>query len=83
MVHGDANKARRFLEVAVFAEGGRKGGLWVLKGHDGKGWRRFARELRVLLATVGGSEVSGFCSSLSSKPLPIKFAKARVTGEGS
>ena len=27
--------------------------------------------------------MSGFCSSPSSKPLPIKFAEARVTGEGS
>jgi hypothetical protein len=37
MVHGDANKAGRLLEVAVFAEGGRKGGLWLPEGRDGKG----------------------------------------------
>jgi hypothetical protein len=36
-VHGGANKAGRFLEVAVFAKGGRKGGLWIPEGHDGQG----------------------------------------------
>ena len=83
MIHGGANKAGRFLEVAVFVEGGRKGGLWLLEERDGKGWLRFARELRVLLATVGVLEVFGFHSLLSSKPLPIKFTGAGVTGEGS
>jgi hypothetical protein len=34
---GGANKIGRFLEVAVFAEGGRKGGLWLPEGRDGKG----------------------------------------------
>jgi hypothetical protein len=62
MVHGGANKAGRFLEVAVFAKGGHKGGLWLPEGRDGKGWQRFARELRVLLAPVGGPEVSRFRS---------------------
>jgi hypothetical protein len=32
MVHGGANKAGRFLEVAVFAEGGRKGAVWLSMG---------------------------------------------------
>ena len=36
MVHGGANKAGRFLEVAVFEEGGRKGGLWLLEGREGR-----------------------------------------------
>jgi hypothetical protein len=37
MVHGGYNKAGRFLEVAVFAEGGRKGSLWLPGGRDGRG----------------------------------------------
>ena len=49
MVHWGYNKAGTFLEVAVFAEGGRKGGLWLPKGEDGWGWRRFADELRILI----------------------------------
>ena len=32
MVHGGANKTGRFLEVAVFAEGGCKGGVWLPEG---------------------------------------------------
>ena len=32
MVHGGANKAGRFLEVSVYAEGGRKGVLWLPEG---------------------------------------------------
>jgi hypothetical protein len=58
MVHGGANKAGRFLEVAVFAEGGRKGGIWIPEGRDGRGWRRFAGELRRFVVSNGGSEVS-------------------------
>ena len=49
MVHRGGNKARRFLEVLVFAEGGCKGVIWLLKGHFGRGWRRFAGELWHLL----------------------------------
>jgi hypothetical protein len=38
MVHGGANKAGRFLEVAVYVEGGWKGGLWLPEGvMDGAG----------------------------------------------
>jgi hypothetical protein len=32
MVHGGANKARRYLEVSVYAEGCRKGVLWLPEG---------------------------------------------------
>jgi hypothetical protein len=39
MVHGGANKVERFLEVAVFAEGGRKGSLWLLVTKNAEGGR--------------------------------------------
>jgi hypothetical protein len=79
MVHGDANKAGRFLEVIVFAEGGRKGGLWLPEGQDGQGSRHFAGELRLLLASFeGGSEEPVICSSPSSKSSPNKFAEVGV-----
>jgi hypothetical protein len=32
MVHGEGNKAGRFLEVSVFVEGGRKGVIWLPEG---------------------------------------------------
>ena len=45
MIHGGANKVGRFLDVAVFVEGGRKGGLWLPEERDGLGWRHFVGEL--------------------------------------
>jgi hypothetical protein len=49
MVHRGGNKARRFLEVSILAEGSRKGVIWLPEGRFGRGWRRFAGELRLLL----------------------------------
>jgi hypothetical protein len=82
MVHGGANKAGRFLEVAVYAEGGRKGAVWLPEGRDGRGWRRFAGELRRFLASTESKSEAGvsvLCSSPSVKPSPIKLAEARAT----
>ena len=45
MVHGGGNKAVRFLEMSVLAEGGRMGVIWLPKGRFGRGWRRFVGEL--------------------------------------
>ena len=39
MVHRGGNKAGRFLGVSVFAEGGRKGVIWLLEGRFRRGWR--------------------------------------------
>ena len=41
MVHGGVNKVGSFLEVVVFAEGGRKGIIWLPEGRGGRGWCRF------------------------------------------
>jgi hypothetical protein len=72
MVHGGDNKAGRFLEVAMFAEGGRKGGLWLPEGLNGRGWLRFAEELRLLLASLDGgpmeAEVHSAPNQKSSMP---------------
>jgi hypothetical protein len=51
MVHGGSNKAGRYLEVSVYAEGGLKGVLWLPEGRFRWGWRRFAGELRLMLAS--------------------------------
>jgi hypothetical protein len=62
MVHGGANKAGRFLEVSFLAVGGRKGVIWLPEGRFGRGWRRFAGELRHLLEAqrlAVGSEETG------------------------
>jgi hypothetical protein len=62
MVHGGANKSGRFLEVSFLAVGGRKGVIWLPEGRFGRGWRRFAGELRRLLEAQRlsvGSEEAG------------------------
>jgi hypothetical protein len=84
MVHGGANKAGRFLEVAVFAEGGRKGAVWILEGRDGQGWHRFAGELQLMLASPEScSKEPVLRSSPSVKPAPTKIAEVRATAEWS
>jgi hypothetical protein len=50
MVRNGSNKAGHFLEVAVFAEGGRKRAIWLLDGRGRWGWHRFVGKLRHLLA---------------------------------
>jgi hypothetical protein len=35
MVRGGENKSGRYLEVVVFAEGGRKGAIWLPEGRKG------------------------------------------------
>lgn len=35
MVSGGGNKAGRYFEVAVYAEGGHKWVIWLLEGHEG------------------------------------------------
>jgi hypothetical protein len=62
MVHGGANKSGRFLEVSFLAVGGRKGVIWLPEGRFGRGWQRFAGELRQLLEAQRlsvGSEEAG------------------------
>ena len=49
MVHGGANKGGRFLEVSIYAEGGRKGVLWIPEGRFGQGWRFFLDELCLMV----------------------------------
>jgi membrane carboxypeptidase/penicillin-binding protein PbpC len=38
MVNGGVDKAGRFLEVSIYAEGSRKEVLWLLEGRYGRGW---------------------------------------------
>lgn len=49
MVRWGDNKVVRYLEVAVYAKGGRKGIIWLLKGHEGRGQCWFVRELCQML----------------------------------
>jgi len=64
MVRGGENKSGRYIEVVVFAEGGRKGIMWLPEGRKGGGWARVADEMRKLISFLGpkdrtlGSEAS-------------------------
>jgi hypothetical protein len=55
-VHKGWNKSGRFLVAAVFAQGGRRGGIWFPKGHEGWGWRRIVGELRKCLGFLTAEE---------------------------
>ena len=47
---GGGNKLGRFVQ-GIFIEGGRKGVIWIPEGRNGRGWRRFAGELRLLISS--------------------------------
>jgi hypothetical protein len=53
IVRRGGNKAGRFLEVAVYAEGGRKGMVLFPEGRAGRGWSRVSGELSKALAFFG------------------------------
>jgi hypothetical protein len=76
MVHGGSNKAGRYLEVSVYTEGGRKGVLWIPEGRFGRGWRRFAGELRLMLVSPNDKSDSGaaeFRRATSSQISPTMY----------
>ena len=56
MVHKGWNKSNRFLVAVVFAEGGRRGGIWFPKGREGWGWRCIVGELRKCLGFLAVEE---------------------------
>jgi hypothetical protein len=45
IVRRGGNAAGRFLEVAVYGVGGRRGIIFIPEGRDGRGWRSFVLEL--------------------------------------
>jgi hypothetical protein len=46
------NAAGRFLEVAVYGVGGRRGIIFIPEGRDGRGWRSFVLELDKIRQSV-------------------------------
>jgi hypothetical protein len=39
------------MEAGIYVEGGRNGVIWIPEGRNGRGWWRFAGELRQLITT--------------------------------
>lgn len=52
IVRRGGNQVGRFLEVSSFTASGRKGSIWLPKGQDGRGWRRFVGELSKMVAVL-------------------------------
>ncbi|GLT69620.1 hypothetical protein SLA2020_417570 [Shorea laevis] len=46
IIQRGSNMSGRFLEVAVYEVGGRRGLIMVPKGREGRGWSHFAVEMR-------------------------------------
>jgi hypothetical protein len=75
--------------VVVFAEGGRKGTIWLPEGRKGGSWARVADEMRKLISFLGpkdrtlGSEASSDCLGGSSSQMgdyPPSYAAMDLRG---
>lgn len=70
------NAAGRFLEVAVYGVGGRRGIIYIPEGRDGRGWRTFVTVL---------DKISGFLKEQTrlgvARPV-IVLEKPRRNGDG-
>jgi hypothetical protein len=73
IVRRGGNSSGRFLEVAVYAVGGRRGMIVFLEGRDWRGWGRVSGELSKVLVFFGTSVVS---SSFSGVPVGKSVGKA-------
>jgi hypothetical protein len=75
IVRRGGNSSGRFLEVAVFAVGGRRRMIVFPEGHDGLVWGRVSGELSKVLAFFGTSVVSS-----SSSGVPVGKSLGKVAG---
>jgi hypothetical protein len=98
MVRGGENKSSRYLEVEVFAEGGRKGAIGLPEGHEGWGWARVAGVPRKMInflcpkdQTMGfeafsleGTQIRGVSSSRlgGSPPSYATVVRGEVVSHG-
>jgi hypothetical protein len=75
IVRRGGNCSGRFLEVAVYAVGGRRGMIVFPEGCDGRGWGQVSRELSKVLAFFGTSVVSSPFSGV-----PVGKSLGKVAG---
>jgi hypothetical protein len=81
MARGGENKSGRFLEVTVFAEGGRKGAIWLPKGRKGGGWARVAGELRKMINFLGPKVRLVHSETFASEGKQLRGASSGRLGE--
>jgi hypothetical protein len=98
MVRGGENKSGCYLEVEVFAEGGRKAAIWLPEGREGWGWARVAGVLRKMINFLGpkdrtmgseafsleGTQIRGVSSSQlgGSPPTYAAVVRGEVVSHG-
>ena len=80
MVHEGSNKAGRFLEVSIYAEGGHKGVLWLPESQFGRGWRRFTGKLHLMLVNPNGKSVAEVAKSRLAPSTQISPSKHTGVG---
>ena len=56
MVHKGCNRAGRFLEATIFAEGGQRRGIWFPEGREGWCWQHNVGELQKFLGFLATEE---------------------------
>jgi hypothetical protein len=61
MVHKGCNKSGRFFVATVFAEGGRRWGIWFPEGRVGWGWRCIVGELHKFLGFLAAETKGLWC----------------------
>jgi len=81
MVRGGENKSGRYLEVEVFAEGGRKGAIWLPEGREGWGWARVAGVLRKMINFLDPKDQTMGSEASSLKVTQIRGLSSSRLGE--
>jgi len=75
IVRRGGNSFSRFLELAVYDVGGRRGMVVFPKGRDGRDWGRVSGELSKELVFLGTTVVSS-----SSSGVPVSKSLGKVAG---
>jgi hypothetical protein len=85
IVQKDCNKDGCFLELVVFAVGGRSGFILFLEGRGGRGWNRVVDELGkvlVFLDSTSGSPPVGALSLVKKDGKEVLGLKASLPSSG-
>jgi hypothetical protein len=82
IVQRGGNKSDRFLEVAVYAVGGRRGLVLFFEGRDGRCWSCVSRELSKVLAVLEDGKMGKAAWSMSFAEVVCTVAPVFVKGCG-
>jgi hypothetical protein len=80
IVRRGGNAAGRFLEVAVFAAGGRRGVIFIPEGNNGRGWSRFGSEVGKVRDFFKASARQGVVLTSSSSVKPSSEGPGGASG---